>query len=96
MDRVAPETDRQLLFAHYGSHPNGREILDLARQQLELWIRVISGHTADPDIESITKDLMERDPLFSRLAQLPSDMVERERFFIRNSINGILGYLGAS
>ncbi len=93
MARAEPETDRRLCFAHYGSCPNGREILDLARRQLQLWIDVIGQYLGEPDYDDIIKDLSERDPLFSLFSRLPPEFAERERFFIRNSIDGILGWL---
>ncbi len=96
MDRVAPEVDRRLCFAHYGMYPDGREILGIAREQLKLWMDVIAGHAKNPDIGEITRDLMARDARFARIKKLPPEIDERERFFIRNTINGILSYLQAA
>jgi len=90
MDRIAPAAARRLCFAHYGSHPDAREILGLAREQLKLWIDVIGGHAGAPDIREISRDLEARDPLFARINQLPPEIYEREQFFIKNSIKGIL------
>lgn len=93
MDEIAPYIHRTLRFAHYGSHSDGPEILRLARKQLQLWIDVIRDHLADPDMEAIIKDLTARDPLYRQLHELPPAIYDRECYFTRNSINGILGYL---
>ncbi len=93
MDRVAPETERRVCFAHHGSHPDGRKIAELARQQLKLWIEVISEHAENPDFEAITRALAQRDPLFARFNMLDEQARERERFFVQNSVDGILGWL---
>ncbi|MBS3757867.1 MAG: MBL fold metallo-hydrolase [Desulfobacterales bacterium] len=94
-DRIAPYIDRTIRFAHYGTHPEGRRILSHAREQLGLWIDVIREHADNPDIERIISDLEARDPVYSRINELPAGIYERERFFTRNSIDGILGYLNA-
>jgi len=56
---------------------------------------VIREHADNPDIERIISDLEARDPVYSRINELPAGIYERERFFTRNSIDGILGYLNA-
>jgi glyoxylase-like metal-dependent hydrolase (beta-lactamase superfamily II) len=94
LDRVAPEADgRSIFFAHHGSHPDGREILEQSKAQLSLWMDVIGRHLEEPELEAVIDDLLENDSRFSRLNQLPSWMMARERFYIKNSINGILSYL---
>ncbi len=93
MAHAAPYLNRRLCFAHYGSYPDGREILGLAREQLKLWVDVIGAHLETPDMEAIISDLAEHDTRFGRLRQLPPRIYERERFFIQNSIKGIHDYL---
>ncbi|MFP4226754.1 MAG: MBL fold metallo-hydrolase [Desulfobacterales bacterium] len=93
MDEITPHIHRTLRFAHYGSHPDGPQILRLARDQLQLWIDIIRGHAENPDMEAIIEDLTARDPIYSQIHELPPAIYDRERHFTRNSINGILGYL---
>lgn len=96
MERAEPYLDRRLCFAHYGSYPDGREILALAGSQLKLWIDRIGEHLENPDMDAIITDLAAHDARFARIHQLPSGMQERERFFVKNSIRGILDYLEGS
>ena len=93
MERAAPYVDRTIRFAHYGSYPDGLEILRHAREQLDLWINIIREHIDKPDIDAIIADLTARDPIYSQIHELPPAIYDRERYFTRNSINGILGYL---
>ena len=93
MDRIRPYADRKLCFGHYGSHPNGLEILNVAKRQLELWVDVIRNHMDQPDQEVITRHLMEEDPVFSRISMLTEQQYQRELYFVGNSIKGISGYL---
>lgn len=93
MHRVRPYGDRMFCFGHYGSASNGAEILETARRQLLLWVDVIRSHLAAPDMDRIINDLMENDPVFSRIRFLSELPYQREMYYIRNSITGILGYL---
>lgn len=93
MDRVSPYVARKLCFGHYGSISNGADILDASRRQLTLWVAVVRSHRASPDMDAITGDLMAEDPLFSRVIHLDEMHYQREMYFTKNSIRGILGYL---
>jgi len=93
MDEIFPYINRTIRFAHYGSHPDGPEILRLCREQLRLWIDVVREHSESPDMAAIIADLTARDPIYRQIHELPPAIYERERYFTRNSINGMLGYL---
>ena len=93
MDKIRPYADRKLCFGHYGSYPNGLEILDVAIKQLELWVDVIRSHMDQPDNDVIFRQLVKEDPVFSRISLLPERQYQREVYFVGNSIKGISGYL---
>ena len=92
MDRTAPYTKRQLCFGHYGLYPNGSEIAESAKQQLQLWMSVVEDHFEHSDHHTILADLMDKDPLFNRINRLESKNYQRELFFAKNAINGIYQY----
>lgn len=90
MDRIKPEIDRTICFAHYGQFSDGPRILSLARAQLELWVDVIRRHAAEPDKKKIMAALMEADSIYAGIKDLPPLLYNRETFFSLNAINGIL------
>jgi glyoxylase-like metal-dependent hydrolase (beta-lactamase superfamily II) len=90
MDRMEPEINRRICFGHYGQFSDGPYILGLARAQLELWVDVIRRHPADSDKKKIMAELMDADPVYAGIKDLPPLLFQRETFFSLNAINGIL------
>ena len=93
MDRLAPEVNRNICFAHYGMHHDGRRILELAGTQLRLWLEVIRSHAQSPNQSAIVADLKANDPVFARVDELPESIRKRENYYISNSIRGMLQYV---
>jgi glyoxylase-like metal-dependent hydrolase (beta-lactamase superfamily II) len=90
MDRVEPEINRQICFGHYGKFSDGPRILGMARSQLELWVDVIQRRAADTDKKKIMSALIEADPVYAKINDLPPLLFQRETFFSLNAITGIL------
>jgi glyoxylase-like metal-dependent hydrolase (beta-lactamase superfamily II) len=90
MDKVAPEINRQICFGHYGQYSDGPRILGMARAQLKLWVDVIRQRAEEPDKKLIMKALIESDPVYAGIKNLPQALYDREAFFSLNAINGIL------
>lgn len=88
---------RLLCFGHYGCRTDPFEILMKAAGQIELWLNGIRDrlHLRDDDsfLRSVFDDLLAQDPLLAGYPALPSDIRDREWFFIRNSILGMAAYL---
>ncbi len=101
MNRISPYADRKLCFSHYGMSPDGRKILDTSREQLNLWVEVVRSHlkaeggaaSEQADLDEISADLMARDPIFAQIRELPADLMAREKYYVKNSIRGIMAYL---
>ncbi|GHV52122.1 MBL fold metallo-hydrolase [Synergistales bacterium] len=93
MDRVynALEGGELLCYGHYGAARNAKERVAMAKEQLERWVSAISGMADTPEDEIITK-LLNSDPLTRGFNDMPEDIRNRERIFIRNSVRGILKY----
>lgn len=92
LDRVAAALrgDERLCYAHWGlsEDPAGR--LSLAREQTERWLKLI-GTMLDRRPEEVVECLLRRDPLLQAL--LDEDLMERERRFMANSVQGFMGFL---
>ncbi|MDQ5985293.1 MAG: Hydroxyacylglutathione hydrolase [Syntrophus sp. SKADARSKE-3] len=88
---------RFLCFGHYGCRNDPQEILAKAAGQIELWLHCIRNilhlHNDESFLISVFDELLALDPLLADYPALPSDIREREWFFIRNSIRGMAAYL---
>lgn len=96
---LAPEP-RVTAFGHYGRADGAIEWCRRARQQLHLWVDTLAElrSQSESDLRQRFFDrLLEVDPFFGqgRFDQLPEDIQARERYYLGNSMNGILGYLKA-
>ncbi|MBI5442239.1 MAG: MBL fold metallo-hydrolase [Deltaproteobacteria bacterium] len=93
IDRVAGVGAAHLCLGHYGLAERPAEVLEVAREQIEIWTAVAArccGVEEGAD-EAILHELLETDRHFARLRELPPDIQVRERYFARNSIAGIRG-----
>lgn len=102
-DTAAESLDRLLAlgpvdiicYPHYGCarYEDAKTALGNAKKQLELWKNVISTFTADSPDDGVIAALCEADPLLRGVNSLPKDDMEREMYFIRQSVNGFKGYI---
>lgn len=86
-------------FGHYGSEPDAQGCCRRALEQIDSWIGCIDElygeigsalvEHSDPWLPRIIEELQQRDPYFSLFSRLPSDIAERERIFIKNTVDGI-------
>ncbi|MBC8424680.1 MBL fold metallo-hydrolase [bacterium] len=95
-----PRPERFVL-AHYGAVADPSTFLDLARDQLVLWVDVLSGLRAEMGVEDWSAEFQSEaltalsvaDPLFAAFADLDADLQTREHEYFRNTLEGILGHL---
>ncbi len=85
-----------LCFGHYGYSNSPAAVFTAAREQMDLWMRIIgermdTGKPFDPVL--VRDELCAVDPVLTGLNELPGDIRARELHFMLNSIKGIQGYL---
>ncbi|MFH1842441.1 MAG: MBL fold metallo-hydrolase [bacterium] len=98
---LEPEPFR-LAFGHHGaSEGNVHELLKVARDQLERWMKVAreeggrGAPTFDELLQQTRRRLQIEDPYFAPLADLEADAREREKTFTAQSLRGMFGYIDA-
>ena len=99
--RALPEEPARTVFAHYGSLPGAFAHAEAARRQLLLWVDTVRETKAAATSRAQLDDLVfarlqEIDPLYGqgRYDELAPDIRARERHFLENTVDGILGWLG--
>lgn len=94
-------TTQTLCFGHYGSIQADTKIYDIALNQIELWVEIISSFNPKTNVltdeleQKIFSALISRDSLLEQFNKLDSDIKNREKIFIGNSIKGIWHYLSS-
>jgi glyoxylase-like metal-dependent hydrolase (beta-lactamase superfamily II) len=84
--------DEILCYSHWGVSRQAREQVYLAKGQIEDWLSIISGMRDQPE-DAIADYLFANDKFMRGISRLPEDLWERERYFVKNSVEGFLGYI---
>lgn len=88
--------DMPIYFAHFGKSENSQPLLKQFKNQMTLWKEIIAGEIkkGENNLENrCLWRLAEEDENLSALLKMDFPVMEREEFFMRNSIKGFIGYL---
>jgi glyoxylase-like metal-dependent hydrolase (beta-lactamase superfamily II) len=97
IDRLLTTGNLPICYGHFGQAENAHVMLTSARNQLNLWERLIADEvssTRDNLVEKCIERLLLEDPELQTFKTLDAQVRERERFFMANSVRGYLGFLG--
>lgn len=94
LERLIARRPGRMVVGHSGLYPDGASLLSRHRLQLCDWERRIAG-LAGRAIEEIAGELLARDPLLAAFSALPAAAQERERYFLKNSLDGFLGWIAS-
>lgn len=81
-----------ICYPHSGSFANWHELVKNARTQMVLWHDIISALPAGAPLDDVVRTVMESDPVMHLIDNMPENDRKREQFFIRQSVNGFIGY----
>jgi glyoxylase-like metal-dependent hydrolase (beta-lactamase superfamily II) len=96
LSRVIERRPERICYGHYGMVDNAVSALEEAHCQMSLWLEIIEerhDRGLAMDEESILDEILVRDPGVRSFHQLEPDIQERERYFIKNSIKGMAGFI---
>ncbi len=86
----------KMVIAHYGLVEPALDYLTIGRDQLKLWVRGVEEVAMAGDEESeerLFQWLLEHDHNYSRIKELDPETYARERYFLGNSMRGMIGYI---
>jgi hypothetical protein len=101
LDRLMTVTSGALCYGHFGMRTDGPDLLARHRRQLLLWQDILSaevqkeGIISEAGTEACVDLMLANDPNLVGFRQLPPEVQQRERGFLRNSIKGFIGYLAS-
>ena len=97
IDTLLPHAPVLTCFGHHGWCPDGQPVLRTHRAQLLRWAEIISARMPlrdDPAFEDqCIEALLAQDPMLGAFQRFSPEVRQRERFFMKNSIRGFVGYL---
>jgi glyoxylase-like metal-dependent hydrolase (beta-lactamase superfamily II) len=97
IDKLIAANPDQLCYGHYGMTADGVNKLQTTRRQLFSWKAIIAEEIEQSDGDRLMAACLERilkdDPLTANFDRLPQAAKARETYFLKNSINGFIGYL---
>jgi glyoxylase-like metal-dependent hydrolase (beta-lactamase superfamily II) len=100
LDALSTVKDQPIRYAHFGKARSSHAMLSRFRDQLLHWKKIIGqcvrqGGSDDTIIRNAMDLLLENDPNLAAFRRMNSDMQNRERMFMTNSIKGFIGFLNA-
>ena len=90
---VAERRPEIICYAHYGLRKNATELLHMAHDQIQFWLSVIKeglDKDSNMDEDAIFGELLAKDPGLRAFYHLDAETRERELYFCKNSISGML------
>jgi hypothetical protein len=85
-----------ICYGHYGFQRDAMTMLKAAQEQIRSWLTIIEERRdkgLSLDEEEIYGEILARDPYVRSFSKLEPDIRERESYFIKNSIKGMLGFI---
>ncbi len=82
-----------ICYPHSGCSKDPKGFLLMAESQMVLWKDIISALPENATTEEGVDALLKNDPALAQISKLPAKDREREAFFLRQSVDGYLGYV---
>lgn len=87
----------KICFPHFGMRDNAALIIKIAKSQIITWMRVVDllyNERKQPNfMNHLIAELKSHDNIFANLNLLSQERQTREPFILRQSIDGIIGYI---
>jgi glyoxylase-like metal-dependent hydrolase (beta-lactamase superfamily II) len=97
IDALIARAPERMVVGHFGMKPNGTGLLRRHREQLLFWEQWMSERigqwTAEAAVELCAEGLLMEDPCLAAFNAFPAPARQRERYFLKNSISGFLGWI---
>jgi len=98
VDGLIDKAPARMMIGHYGMVADGLELLKRHRGQLLFWenwlARIAERHSAGAELLDVcAQGLLSEDPCLAAFSAFSEPAQNRERYFLKNSINGFLGWI---
>jgi len=93
---VAERSPQLICYGHYGLREDAPNLLQMEQDQIRFWLELIEGRRdkgLSVDEAEVFEELLAKDPHLSSYYQLESDIRERELYFCKNAIKGMVEFI---
>jgi glyoxylase-like metal-dependent hydrolase (beta-lactamase superfamily II) len=93
---VAERKPQQICYGHYGFREDAITMLRIAEEQISSWLTVIEerqNRGLNLDEEEIFTEILDRDPHVRTFYELEPDTREKESYFVKNTIKGMIDFV---
>ncbi len=100
LEKLITLNPKTICYGHFGYKTDAVKRLKQHKEQLFVWKKIIQQEVEKAGNENIVENciqsLLKHDPLMAVFPEMTQDMQNREYGFLKNSVNGFLGYLKAT
>jgi glyoxylase-like metal-dependent hydrolase (beta-lactamase superfamily II) len=97
IDALIAHGPARMMVGHFGAVEDGLGLLNRHRRQLLFWekwlAQKVERYAAAETLEACADGLLAQDPCLAAFNAFPPPAQRRERYFLKNSINGFLGWI---
>jgi len=100
LEKLITLNPKTICYGHFGYKTDAVKRLKQHKEQLFFWKKIIQQEVEKAGNKNIVEDciqsLLKHDPLMAVFSEMTQDMQNREYGFLKNSVNGFLGYLNTT
>ncbi len=97
LEKLITLNPKTICYGHFGYKTDAVKRLKQHKEQLFFWKKIIQQEVEKGRnkniVENCIQSLLKHDPLMALFSEMTQDMQNREYGFLKNSVNGFLGYL---
>jgi glyoxylase-like metal-dependent hydrolase (beta-lactamase superfamily II) len=97
LEKLITLNPKTICYSHFGYKTDAVKRLKQHKEQLFFWEKTIQQEVEkvgnENIVENCIQNLLKHDPLMAMFSEMTQDMQNREYEFLKNSVNGFLGYL---
>ena len=96
IDRLMALGEQHICYAHFGDASDSRQMLERFRSQVFRWKEIIEKEMSGSPEDLIARcmdRLLKDDPELRAIDLMDTDMQNREKFFMTNSVRGYAEFL---
>lgn len=82
-----------ICYPHSGCSSDPKGLLEMVKKQMAFWKDIISALPSEAGTEDGVNALLKHDPVLAQIDKMAEKDREREAFFLRQSVDGYLGYV---
>ena len=97
--RALDPAPRRMAFPHFGVVDNPTEYMEMGREQIPRWVRDVRRLVQETEgdlVQRAHEHFLATDALYTNVIRLDEDVQRRERHYLGQTLEGMVGYIQSS